>query len=405
MVARLPRNATLETRAARARLKARSRPYWKQIHQGLFIGYRKGKTGAVWVARCLVGSKYQQAVIGKADDYQDADGQLYLDYKRAIEKAQAAEFDGVHRAKAFKAGAYTVSQALDDYVDDYIVRSNKATSTIKSNIKKNIRPALGRIPVARLPTSQIRKWHNSLVKPNQNREVVRASKHTANKNLSTLKAALNFAYREERVQDDRAWRLVRPFRNVDQPKMRFLFAPEQQRLINACEHEFRLLVQGALLTGCRYGELTKMTAGDLHGPRIYIPQTKSGRPRHAYLTAEGEKFFASLAAGKGSLGRLFLRADGKAWGKSHQNRPMQKACEIAKITPAVSFHILRHTYAATLAQQGIPLQVIAKAIGDSDTRIVERHYAHLAPDYVLDTLRKGMPEVGVEISNVVPINR
>ena len=103
--------------------------------------------------------------------------------------------------------------------------------------------------------------------------------------------------------------------------------------------------------------------------------------------------------------KLFLRADGKAWGKSHQHRPMQKACEIAKIVPAVSFHILRHTYAATLAQQGISLQVIAKAVGDSDTRIVERHYAHLSSDYVLDTLRRGMPEVGVEISNVVPINR
>ena len=405
MVARLPRNATLETRAARARLKARSRPYWKQIHQGLFIGYRKGKTGAVWVARCLVGSKYQQAVIGKADDYQDSDGQFYLDYKRAIEKAQAAEFDGVRRAKAFKAGAYTVSQALEDYMEDYISRSNKATYTLKSNIKKNIRPTLGSIPVARLATTKIRKWHGGLVKQSEDREVVRASQHTANKNLSTLKAALNFAYREERVQDDQAWRLVRPFRNVDQPKMRFLSAPEQKRLINACESDFRLLVQGALLTGCRYGELTKMTAGDLQGPRIYIPQTKSGHPRHAYLTVEGENFFASLAAGTESLEKLFLRADGKAWGKSHQNRPMQKACEIAKIVPAVSFHILRHTYAATLAQQGIHLQVIAKAVGDSDTRIVERHYAHLAPDYVLDTLRKGMPEVGVEISNVVPINR
>jgi site-specific recombinase XerD len=66
---------------------------------------------------------------------------------------------------------------------------------------------------------------------------------------------------------------------------------------------------------------------------------------------------------------------------------------------------LRHSYAATLAQEGIPLQVIAKAIGDVDTRIVERHYAHLASDYVLDALRKGMPEVGVEVSNVVPISR
>ncbi len=404
-MARLPRNAKFETRAARARLVSQPQVYWRQIHQGLFIGYRKGKTAGVWIARHLVGGKYQQAVIGKADDFQDADGQVYLDYRQAIEKVQACEFEGVRRARVLKAGAYTVSQALDDYLEDYIARSNKATYTISANIRKNIRPALGRTAVSRLTTKAIRKWHTSLVKTSSDPEVVRKSRHTANKNLSTLKAALNFAYREERVKEDRAWRLVRPFRNADQPRVRFLSFPEAIRLINACEGNFRFLVQAALLTGCRYGELVRMTAGDIQGARIYIPETKSGRPRHAYLTQEGERFFVSHTAGKSAAELIFQRDDGKPWGKSHQNRPMQKACVVAKITPAVSFHILRHSYAATLAQEGIPLQVIAKAIGDVDTRIVERHYAHLASDYVLDALRKGMPEVGVEVSNVVPINR
>ena len=85
-MARLPRNAKFETRAARARLVSQPQVYWRQIHQGLFIGYRKGKTAGVWIARHLVGGKYQQAVIGKADDFQDADGQVYLDYRQAIEK-------------------------------------------------------------------------------------------------------------------------------------------------------------------------------------------------------------------------------------------------------------------------------------------------------------------------------
>ena len=404
-MARLPRNAKLETRAARARLAVRRQPYWRQIHLGLFVGYRKGKTSGVWIARQLQGKRYREAVIGRADDYQDADGEQCLNYRQAIGRVHLCEIQGLEGAKVVKVHTYTVSKALDDYLEHYIARSNKSTYTITANIRKNIRPPLGTIPLSRLTTKAIRQWHGSLVKSSTDQDVVRKSRHTANKNLSTLKAALNLAYQEERVKEDRVWRLVKPFPNVDQARTRFLDQLEEMRLINACAPDFRAIVQAALLTGCRYGEIVRMTAQDLMGPRIYIPVTKSGRPRSAYLTEEGEKFFASYAAGKTGAQRLFLKADGTPWGKSHQNRPMQKACVLAQIEPRISFHILRHTYAAKLAQQGTPLQVIAKAIGDRDSRIVEKHYAHLAPDYVLDTLREKLPEMGVDVSNVVAIKQ
>ena len=58
-----------------------------------------------------------------------------------------------------------------------------------------------------------------------------------------------------RVGSDLAWRRVKPFREVDTPVVRFLDTSECQRLVNACEGDFRNLVRGALLTGCRYGEL------------------------------------------------------------------------------------------------------------------------------------------------------
>ena len=403
-MARLPRNAKFETRAARARLTSQPRAYWRQIAQGLFIGYRKGKNSGVWIARHLVGGKYREAVIGKADDFQDADGQFYLNYRQAIEKVQTCELEGVSQAKVYKAGAYTVSQALDDYLEDYIARSNKATYTISANMRKNILPVLGRTAVSMLTTKAIRKWHTSLVKTSSDPEVVRKSRHTANKNLSTLKAALNFAYREEKVKEDRAWRLVQPFKNVDKPRVMFLSFSEATRLINACEGNFRFMVQAALLTGCRYGELCRMTAGDIEGGRAYIPRTKSGQPRHAYLTKQGQQFFASHIAGKRSTELIFRRDDGKAWGKSHQNRPIKKACERAGIKPAISFHILRHSYAAALAKEGIALQMIAEAIGDSDTRIVQRHYAHLSPDHVLDSIQRALPVLEIEMPNVVSLH-
>jgi integrase len=74
---------------------------------------------------------------------------------------------------------------------------------------------------------------------------------------------------------------------------------------------------------------------------------------------------------------------------------MAEACRRAKIKPAVSFHVLRHTHGSTLAMRGVPLGVIAEQLGHADTRMTEKHYAHLAPSYVADTIRAHFPDLGI----------
>jgi integrase len=72
---------------------------------------------------------------------------------------------------------------------------------------------------------------------------------------------------------------------------------------------------------------------------------------------------------------------------------MREACKRAAIDPAVGFHVLRHTHASILAMQAVPMAVIARQLGHSDTRMTERHYAHLAPNYVADTIRASFPRL------------
>ena len=53
---------------------------------------------------------------------------------------------------------------------------------------------------------------------------------------------------------------------------------------------------------------------------------------------------------------------------------------------------------------GVPMGVIAAQLGHSDTRMTEKHYAHLAPSYVADTIRAYLPKFGiVEDTNIVRI--
>ena len=76
---------------------------------------------------------------------------------------------------------------------------------------------------------------------------------------------------------------------------------------------------------------------------IAVRESKSGKPRHVVLTEEGHAFFAELTAGRTGRELVFLHDDGKACGPSHQQRPLDAASARAKVEPAATFHILRHT--------------------------------------------------------------
>jgi site-specific recombinase XerD len=122
------------------------------------------------------------------------------------------------------------------------------------------------------------------------------------------------------------------------------------------------------------------------------------------LTEDGVALFERHIAGQTGNSLVFYRSNGIRWGRSHQHRPLREACRRAGIDPPASFHILRHTYATHLLQAGAPLPVIAANLGHADTRMTERHYAHLIPSHVAQMIRATMPKLGlIEPSSLVPL--
>jgi len=229
------------------------------------------------------------------------------------------------------------------------------------------------------------------------RDGPRKRRATAIRILNVLKAALNHAWREGMVPTDEAWRRITPFKSVAAPVIRYLTDDETRRLVNACAVDFRDLVRGALLTGCRYGELIALHASDYddEAGTLNLHETKSGKVRHVVLTDEGRTLFDRLTAGRARDAHVFVRADGNPWAASHQQRPLSEACKRAGISPAITFHILRHSHGSALAMHGVPMGVIAAQLGHADTRMTEKHYAHLAPSYVADTIRANFPNLGI----------
>ncbi|HWN50237.1 MAG TPA: site-specific integrase, partial [Xanthobacteraceae bacterium] len=118
-MSRTIRDAKLETREARNRLKAQPKPHWRTLRPNeLHLGYvrrRKDQPGH-WTVRHYVGPKQEggspyhvERLAGVADDFEIATGASVLSFKQAQDLALA------HKRRGER-GPLTVRVAIEEYV-------------------------------------------------------------------------------------------------------------------------------------------------------------------------------------------------------------------------------------------------------------------------------------------------
>jgi integrase len=420
-MARTPRAASLETRTARLRLKPRRRPYCAPSgKRGVQIGYRRTVAGnGSWVAkrytgRMASGGQYETEVFAEADDYSDADGSSILDYFQAMARL------GTDLSEVQRRTRYTVRNA----VDDYIAQLNLHAKTGKETAGALKHYVLGFLdadrPLSELTRDDFAKWPAWAIahpppgrrkkareirtySPDETAEIQRKRKERVNRVLNNVLACLNKAHEDDHVPSDAAWSKLKRFRGTKQSRKRWLDVDEARRLTNACEPDFRKIVQAGLLTGCRWSELRRLQASDYDAASgtLLVATGKGGKKRHVYLTDEGRAAFSDWTAGLGRSAAMLTRANGEPWGSHDQHRPMHMAVQAARLETRVTFHGLRHTYASMLVKLGVSLAVVAEALGHQDTRMVSEHYGHLAPSHVAESIRANLPSFGVEIGGKV----
>ena len=456
-MARTKKSAEMDSPTKRKSLAAGDY-HQEPLPAGGYLKYRcpaKDKVGSWFVQDPdPVTGKLAQAKIAVADDdlKRPADGVAIMTYAQAREIAEARV---KVRAKARKQAAggdqapdklRTVRDVMAYYIRDAkATRKNIATAlSTEESANANILPQLGDVLVEELTGDVIEKWRDELAGRGRRKTgwtrkegeaiiylplipakraktmtkaelaeatelAVKRRKSSANRELALLKAALNLAVEKRKIPVDHApWAQVELFKGVKGQRVRFLVVTEQVRLVNACPEDFRQLVCGALYTGARYAELaaTKVMDFDAANGSLRVEgKGQDTKVRHIFLTKEGTVFFSGLVAGRAGGELIFIRhgvergsrkdlknADG--WLKDDVKTPMKRACKDAQIEPLV-FHELRHTYASSLIAENIPLMVVAAQLGHADTRMVEKHYGHLAPSATKDTIRKMAPQLGI----------
>src|SRR4051812_46943034 len=260
---RTPRSP-IEARTNRLKLPAARKPVFVGLGEGIGLGYRRNVNGAgAWVIRRSDGKGGNSIKnIGVADDYQDADNEAVLSYQQAVTRClAAADSPGILETAATtvrRRDAYTVSAALEDYLThlEREGRSKTAIADARNRVEALIGPDLGAIPVNDLKAGDIRRWMDKLAASpprrrgkTEHREMdddeKRKRRDSVNRSLTTLKAALNLAFREARTPTDAEWKRVQAFKGVVGNRTGWLAIEEVRKLIAACPDDFGHMVRAA----------------------------------------------------------------------------------------------------------------------------------------------------------------
>lgn len=361
----------LSKKANRAKLEPRREPYWQRVagSQGLYIGFRVLKSGGgTWVARRYTEEKKQAyRSLGAMSRFDDA-------VRDARQWAEASE-QGIIEHDS------TVLDACTAYVEHQRLNKSKAAANDAEGRFKRLvygKP-IARIPLAKLRTTQVKQWLNAQVPDDDDPDVVRRAKDSANRNLTALKAALNLALKDRLVSTDAGWKTVTPFKKVGSRRQHFLTIEQRKALLGACPPDLALLAKALLLVPARPGEIAALSVRDFDQRTGTARLSGKTGTRTVTLSTDAAALFAEAARGKIGGAPVFSRADGLRWDKDAWKKRFKEAVNSAGLPADVVLYSLRHTAISELIANGMDSFLVARLAGTS-TAMIDKHYGHLRHD-------------------------
>jgi integrase len=329
--------------------------------------------------------------VGRADDFDEADGTNYLTFWQAQEKAKHTARKGPNMALPL-----TIQVAAETYLSWLEAKNPRTAADTRGRLNKHFLPKFGAKLVTSLTKTILDGWLASMVISSPDAEKVRRSRDSANRVLTMVKALLNHAVRDvtNGIMDDSAWRHVRPFQGVAKPR-EVRFTQEEVSRLWACapDKATRSLLTGAFLTGARYGELieAKIAHFDVRSGTLKVNVSKTGA-RTIVLQSSASEFFIKLTKDREGDEYIFIREDGSRWKRSDQTRPIKEALNKAELPEEGSIYALRHTYISHAIEGGVPLNIIADNCGTS-VRMIEKTYAKILAEKRREFIQIGAPSI------------
>jgi integrase len=276
--------------------------------------------------------------------------------------------------------ALTLAQACKEYAAELETSGRVAAAAdAKSRFKRFVDDdPIGKLPLTKLRATKIRAWRNGLPGGQANQ----------NRNLTTLKAALNAAVRNRFVSADlsREWAEVTPHKSADGRREVYLDLRQRRALIEACERSVRDLVEAAALTGARPGELTALVRRDFDAKTKSVTFRGKTGSRTVPMSPAALSLFKRLGKGKLPTAFLLTKDNGEPWTQTVLwSRAIRAAAKKAKLPAGVVLYTLRHSFITEALRAGMATLDVARITGTS-LQMIQDHYGHLVSDAVRDRL-------------------
>lgn len=373
----------IDTVAGRAKLIPDREPYWHRIERGCHVGFRKLKQGdGTWIARWRTPEgKQAYNALGHHPDFDTA---------VRVARSWFAQCEGGSPK------VISIAEACRRYVDDRRIAkgtgtANDAEGRFDRHVFSN---PIGKIELGKVKTSDIAKWLNAQVKSEDDFEdedeetddLIRRSKDSANRNLASLKAALNMAYRQGLASTSAPWDRVLKFPGVGARRHRYMTLEERRALIKSSSPDLARLIKALTYTGARPGEIANAKVRSCHPNGILELDGKTGR-RPVRLHQEAFDFFQDCAGSRDGDEYLIARENNKKWDRYSWRDAVQSAREAANLPSDVVLYNIRHAVISEMIIGGIDPVTVARRTGTS-LEMINKHYGHLRADQSIELISK-----------------
>ncbi|HVI57723.1 MAG TPA: tyrosine-type recombinase/integrase [Luteimonas sp.] len=356
----------------RNKLPPRREPYWgAPVERGLFVGFRRLDMGGNWIARYRndEGRQVYQSLgaVTAENDYEAA-------------KREARRWRRIVEAGVQTDRPLTVADVCRDYTDAIKAEGRERTATDARKRFDRIvyDDPIGKIRADKLTQRHLEAWMARMEAGEMTgRKKGLPSKATFNRNLTSLKAALNRAVSRREIPHDRAveWQAIKPHRDADGKREVYLDRDQRRALLEAADADLRDLLTCVALTGCRPGDPAAMLRKDYDARTGSVTfRTKTGA-RTTPVSPAAKALFDRLAKGKLPKAHLFTD-DGEPWTPQAWAPRVKAAATKAKLPPDLVAYTLRHCWITDAIVGGMDPVTVARLTGTS-LEMISKTYGHL----------------------------
>jgi integrase len=270
----------------------------------------------------------------------------------------------------------TLGQFAWQWFDQYVKANNKISEQYSKEkiLRSSLIPFFGAMRLDEITTDRIEKYKAQQI-------ATGISNKTVNNRLTVLGKCLNCANEWHGTPTPKIKLLKSP-----PPRTDFLTHDECELLLDHAEGDLSTMILLALRTGMRQGEIRGLQWSSINWQNRIITvrhswydykkalvSPKSNRERHIPLDID---VYELLYPKRKNSGFVFLSPYREPFTCHRLINDLAAICRKAKLRK-IGWHVLRHTFATSLAMRGAPLPVVQALLGHSTISTTMR-YAHVA---------------------------